>query len=162
MPRTRAPTPRAEITPTASPTVDQGSAESDVDHAVVYGNKLLLIDSKYWGPGHYYWHGEAVARGHGHSFQLRESGFPIAVARFEEIVGTAASVRAVIAVHHAPGTTISLDDQHAPRRNLNLYRAEELGAATEWLALGQDLGPETIGRRQSAVLAALGPYLPAR
>src|SRR5699024_9636416 len=58
-----------------------GSVDADVDHVVLCGGRVLLLDSKYWAPGHYYWYGHFPACGYGQDFELRETHFAEAVIR---------------------------------------------------------------------------------
>ena len=61
-------------------------SKADVDHAVLYGNKLALIDSKMWKPA-YYQFGPGVIEVHDFNggTQVRETNFPTAVERYAKL-----------------------------------------------------------------------------
>lgn len=63
-----------------------GSVFSDVDHAVLCGDRLVLVESKTWLPGHYERDSEGVLWRNGHRFRGGTSRLADAVASFAELV----------------------------------------------------------------------------
>lgn len=64
-----------------------GSMVADVDHAVLYGNRLALIDSKMWKPA-YYQFGTGVIEVHDFNngeVEMRETSFHTAVERYAKM-----------------------------------------------------------------------------
>ncbi|MEP9395374.1 nuclease-related domain-containing protein [Gordonia sp. VNK1] len=59
-----------------------GSDKADVDHALVCGNRIALLDSKYWTGNSYRWGGPGlVLSGRGHDLTSHETNFGVAVDR---------------------------------------------------------------------------------
>lgn len=78
-----------------------GSRSADVDHAVVYGSKVALLDSKYWSGNDFYWQGDnVIMSGRGHSLTPREMTFPVAVeALREDLAVHGKQVRGWVVIH---------------------------------------------------------------
>lgn len=64
-----------------------GSNNADVDHAVLYGNKLALIDSKMWEPATYEFDsfGQLIKVSKRNGYETREMNFIEAVNRYAQI-----------------------------------------------------------------------------
>lgn len=63
-----------------------GSVFSDVNHAVLCGDRLVLVESKRWLPGHYERDAEGVLRRNGHRFRGGTTRLAEAVDAFAELV----------------------------------------------------------------------------
>lgn len=84
-----------------------GSATADVDHAVICGDKIAFIDSKYWSPGTYTWgqYGEILVD-YG-SKVSRQSHFSTAIRSYRDILRTdTKEIRGYILIHPKQGEII--------------------------------------------------------
>ncbi|MEP9395386.1 nuclease-related domain-containing protein [Gordonia sp. VNK1] len=62
-----------------------GSEKADIDHALVCGDKVALLDSKYWAGGTYQWGGAGlILSGRGHGLTSHETNFDVAVQRLTD------------------------------------------------------------------------------
>ncbi len=108
---------------------------ADIDHALVCGDRVLLIDSKLWTPDDYRWYGDAILAGPADNPRLIRSNFGDAVAKFAALVAPA-KVSATILVHQSrPGRLTvdnSLANHHPPMR----LASDGLGEVIAWLAAG--------------------------
>ena len=109
-----------------------GSVFADVDHAVLRGHRLVLIESKLWLPGHY----EADEHGdvwrNGHPFRGGAIRLPEGIAQFRELL-PGIEVRGVLIVHPSRKgdiTTGSSPEVAAPPMSQERF-VLEIGA---WLA----------------------------
>lgn len=109
-----------------------GSVFADVDHAVLRGNRLVLIESKLWLPGHYRAdeHGELWRNGH--PFRGGSIRLPDGVAAYRELL-PGMEVRGALVVHPSRRgdiTTGLSQDLVAPPMSQEQF-VMEIG---EWLA----------------------------
>jgi Nuclease-related domain len=109
-----------------------GSVFADVDHAVLRGNRLVLIESKLWLPGHYIAdeHGEVWRNGH--PFRGGAIRLPDGVAAYRELL-PGLEVRGALVVHPSRRgdiTTGDSPDVAAPPMSQEQF-VMEIG---EWLA----------------------------
>ncbi|MFC5287961.1 J domain-containing protein [Actinokineospora guangxiensis] len=63
-----------------------GSVFADVEHAVLCGSRLVLIESKLWLPGHYEFDDDAALWRNDHPFRGGETTLPEAVAAFQDLL----------------------------------------------------------------------------
>ncbi|GAB3301256.1 J domain-containing protein [Parasphingorhabdus pacifica] len=63
-----------------------GSVFTDVDHAVLCGRRLVLIESKRWLPGHYTIDESGMLFRNGHRFRGGDTRLPDGVAAFEQLL----------------------------------------------------------------------------
>lgn len=76
-----------------------GSANADVDHAVVNGNTVFLIDSKQYRPGVYQWDfdgSDDILTGDGRTY---ENHMAIAAAGYQAILGNHVNIVPVVMIH---------------------------------------------------------------
>ena len=112
-----------------------GTDNADIDHALVCGDRILLVDSKYWAPDRYRWYGESILAGPDDDPRLVRSNFLTASRRFAKIV-TPAYVAPIILVHRSRPGDLSLDNTHRGEHP-ELFAADE-GFKTQiaWLLQG--------------------------
>lgn len=90
------------------------SSNADVDHAVVYGNRVALIDSKLWPSDLYEWaDNQTIRQGDG---TLRTIHMEKAQQNYEEYVGYAgATVRSWVCIHPVKGReSFVYDNSYCP------------------------------------------------
>jgi hypothetical protein len=75
-----------------------GSVFADVDHAVLRGHRLVLIESKMWLPGHYSADDAGGLRRNGHSFRGGAVRLPEGLAAYRELLPDV-EVRGVLVVY---------------------------------------------------------------
>ncbi|GGS33699.1 molecular chaperone DnaJ [Actinokineospora fastidiosa] len=63
-----------------------GSVFADVEHAVLCGNRLVLIESKLWLPGHYEFDDDAAIWRNDHPFRGGETTLPATVEAFTDLL----------------------------------------------------------------------------
>lgn len=76
-----------------------GSANADVDHAVVNGNTVFLIDSKQYRPGVYQWDfdgSDDILTGDGHSY---ENHMASAADGYQAILGNHVNIVPIVMIH---------------------------------------------------------------
>ncbi|HEX3588245.1 MAG TPA: DnaJ domain-containing protein [Pseudonocardiaceae bacterium] len=108
------------------------SVFADVDHAVLRGHRLLLIESKMWLPGHYVADEHGDVWRNGHPFRGGAIRLPEGVARFRELL-PGIEVRGALIVHPSRKgdiTTGNSPDVAAPPMSQERF-VLEMGA---WLA----------------------------
>ncbi|MGC4935925.1 NERD domain-containing protein [Gordonia sp. DT30] len=88
-----------------------GSEVADVDHAIVLGDRVALVDSKYWRGCNYQWaDGTLITSGRGHELQSHEIHFGVAAARLAEMLGAEGKqVRAWVVIHSHDGRPVTVD-----------------------------------------------------
>ncbi|MGX7828779.1 J domain-containing protein [Actinokineospora sp. 24-640] len=63
-----------------------GSVFADIEHAVLCGQRLVLVESKLWLPGHYEFDDDGALWRNGHPFRGGETSLPDAVAAFTDLL----------------------------------------------------------------------------
>lgn len=112
----------------------------DVDHAVVVGHRVALIEVKVWQPGIYSWDGPFAVLYYGERFQDGYTEIPMAASLCRAQLGSDVEVRAwvvVAPVGEADRHTYVLDNAGAPS-GAALCRADEIDAIREWLVASED------------------------
>lgn len=116
-----------------------GSQTADVDHAILVGNRLALIDSKLWRENHYEWDETgniSEIKPNGYSYQ-RLTNFPVAVHKYSQLFPQL-EVRGWILIHPRRGRSdkLSFDNRYAG--NTEIADAEHtLNDAGDWLLEGK-------------------------
>ncbi len=124
-----------------------GSVFADIDHAVLCGNRLVLIESKRWLPGHYDVDDTGGLRRNGHRFRGGTIRLPDGVAAYRRIA-PGLEVRGVLLLYPSRAGEITVGDQPADFPPMVPDRfVQEIGA---WLAAD----PSTVDRQ--AFRAVLG------
>jgi hypothetical protein len=123
-----------------------GSATADVDHAVLCGRRLLLIDSKHWRPGHYTVHPQFGLLQNGRTFYGSRVGLADAVMAYRRLLPRC-DVRGVVLIHPNKQGTVSIVDYPLPWLRIFTTRSF-LKESCAWLA-GQ---PAVVDARAVAVL----------
>lgn len=91
---------------------EPGSVFADVDHAVLCGRRLVLVESKVWLPGHYRMDDENVVWRNGHLFRGGTSGLASRLAAYRALLPWL-DVRGVLLLHPSRPGTITVDEQDA-------------------------------------------------
>jgi hypothetical protein len=124
-----------------------GSVFADIDHAVLCGNRLVLIESKRWLPGHYDVDDTGGLRRNGHRFRGGTIRLPDGVAAYRRIA-PGLEVRGVLLLYPSRAGEITVGDQPTDFPPMVPDRfVQEIGA---WLAAD----PSTVDRQ--AFRAVLG------
>jgi hypothetical protein len=108
------------------------SVFADVDHAVLRGHRLVLVDSKMWLPGHYTADEHGELRRNGHAFRGGGIRLPDGLAAFRDLLPDL-DVRGVLVVYPSRSgeiTTGTAPDAPAPPMNAERF-VREIGS---WLA----------------------------
>ncbi|HEX4221457.1 MAG TPA: DnaJ domain-containing protein, partial [Pseudonocardiaceae bacterium] len=85
-----------------------GSVFADVDHAVLRGRRLVLVESKLWLPGHYEADDDGSIYRNGHPFHGGATHLPRAVAAYRRLLPDV-DVRGVLVVHPNRAGVLSTD-----------------------------------------------------
>lgn len=116
------------------------SVFTDVDHAVLCGDRVVLVESKRWQPGHYTGDEQGLLWRNGHRFRGGGTRLPESVAAFEELLPDV-EVRGVLVIYPSRAGEVSTceagDAAIAPLTPERFVR--EMG---HWLAVD----PATINR----------------
>jgi len=99
-----------------------GSANADVDHAVVNGTTVFLIDSKQYRPGVYQWESEEsneIITGDGRTY---ENHMAAAAYGYQAILGRGVNVIPVVMIH---GNGVIIGAYPAVSRGVRLMTADE-------------------------------------
>lgn len=114
----------------------EGSS-ADVDHAVVCGSRVALLDSKLWAPGHHSWTWDgSIRHAHGTRALDGDTNFPFAVERYSELLD-GMNVRGWVVVHtNGDEGKASFDNANAPRAVRMGDPATALREVAEWLVEG--------------------------
>lgn len=124
----------------------RGDSPADVDHAVLVGRRLALVDSKMWKEAHYAWDqdGDIQEQYPDGSTRYRQTNFPAAVAGYAkkfphlEVFGW-------ILVHPANGRPERLSTDNTYARNTYIMPAEQtIETIGDWLLEGKK--PDTVNR----------------
>ena len=134
-----------------------GSATADVDHAVLCGQRLVLVDSKRWEPGDYTFDSDGNLMRAGRPFLGSQVRLPHAVAAYQRLLPQC-DVRGVVLIHPNRPGTVSISASPWPK----MQALTAHGFVTQtcaWLA-GQ---PDMIDTRAVALLWSMtnGPDAPA-
>lgn len=86
-----------------------GSVLVDVDHAVLCGRRLVLVESKRWLPGHYTSSDDGLLWRNGHRFRGGSTRLPGAIAAFEEVLPEL-SVCGAVVMYPSRAGEITADD----------------------------------------------------
>lgn len=124
-----------------------GSKTADVDHAILVGNRLALIDSKMWRENHYEWDETgniSEIKPNGYSFQ-RITHFPTAVEKYSQMFPNL-DVHGWILIHPRKGRASKLSFDNSYATNSYLGDAENaLNEMGDWLLDGKKA--QTVNRR---------------
>jgi hypothetical protein len=88
---------------------EAGSVFADVDHAVLCGRRLVLVESKVWLPGHYRVDGAGVLWRNGHRFRGGASRLADRVAAYRALLPGFA-VRGVLLLYPSRPGAITVDE----------------------------------------------------
>lgn len=111
----------------------------DVDHAVVVGNRVALVEVKVWQPGIYTWYGSGTLLRYGERFRNGRSDLVEAARRLRDRIGSSTpglDVQAwlvVTPVGDAERHTYVLHDDQAPAR-ARMCHLSDLEELRDWLA----------------------------
>lgn len=122
-----------------------GSVFADIDHAVLCGRRLVLIESKVWLPGHYRADADGVLWRNGHRFRGGASVLAGRLAAYRALLPWL-EVRGVLRLYPSRPGTITVEDCPAPVPPMDPERfVREIGG---WLAAD----PATVDRDALATL----------
>lgn len=128
-----------------------GSQKADVDHAIICGNRVAFIDSKYWKGGHWSWDAPGVVVNHrvpdGRGYP-RQTHFQNAVTSFQKSL-KGMDVKGWILIHPNDAYVIHTDNTKANGQPRLVDSQQALNEIGEWLLAGQ---PSTVDRRHMATL----------
>lgn len=113
-----------------------GKQGADVDHAVLIGDKVILVDAKFWAFGNYYWNHDGTVARDGQSFAGSEVHMDSALQKWRAFLGKNATyMDARIAVAKTPmgNFTYNIDNSRAPR-GVALTTIPELVASLKAIA----------------------------
>ena len=85
-----------------------GSVFVDVDHAVLRGRRLVLVESKLWLPGHYEADDDGAIYRNGHVFHGGATHLPDSLADYRTLLPDV-DVRGVLVVHPSRAGVLSTD-----------------------------------------------------
>lgn len=85
-----------------------GSVFADVDHAVLRGRRLVLVESKLWLPGHYEADDDGALYRNGHVFHGGSAGLARSLATYRDLLPEV-EVRGVLVVHPSRLGLLSTD-----------------------------------------------------
>lgn len=122
----------------------------DVNHAVVVGNRVALVEVKVWKPGIYTWQGAQTLLRYDDRFRGGRSDLVEALHRCRRDLGPGIEIQAwivVTPVGDAEQHTYVLDDSEAPD-GVKLCRLDELERVRDWLATA-DGSPATNGAKNA-------------
>lgn len=123
-----------------------GSHNADVDHAIVCGNKIALVDSKLWRPGHYSWqagNGNGILRNQGERSLELVTHFPKAVEGYAAMFPEA-RVAGTILVHPNRSGSITTDNSNSDFVSLGTAQ-EVVDMLGDWFM--QDNDPTIVNRK---------------
>ncbi|MCP2247868.1 J domain-containing protein [Lentzea aerocolonigenes] len=86
-----------------------GSVFTDIDHALLCGRRLVLIESKSWLPGHYYCDEDGELWRNGHPFRGGGSQLPDGIERFAEMLPWL-EIRGALIVYPSRSGEVTCDD----------------------------------------------------
>ncbi|HEX2130112.1 MAG TPA: DnaJ domain-containing protein [Actinophytocola sp.] len=89
-----------------------GSVFADIDHAVLCGRRLVLVESKVWLPGHYRVDDDGVLWRNGHRFRGGASGLADRLAAYRALL-PGVEVRGVLLLYPSRPGAITVDDEPA-------------------------------------------------
>jgi len=120
---------------------EEGSVFADLDHAVLCGHRLVLIESKSWLPGHYDVEADGTVLRNGHLFRGGSVHLPERLAAYRALLPDA-EIRGALLIYPARAGTITVGNGlgHTPERFVR-----EIGG---WLAAQ----PSTVDRRMFSTL----------
>ena len=120
---------------------EEGSVFADLDHAVLCGHRLVLIESKSWLPGHYDVDVSGSVLRNGHPFRGGSVHLPERLAAYRALLPDT-EIRGALLIYPGRAGTITVGDGigHTPERFVR-----EIGA---WLAAE----PSTVDREMFATL----------
>lgn len=99
-----------------------GSETADVDHAIINGNKIVLVDSKMWTGGSYRWgYDGMIIRSNGTTSADLHTNFPYAVKEYKRDI-TEAIIRGRILIHSNNGAPVSVDNSGAEASGVGATR----------------------------------------
>lgn len=113
-----------------------GKQGADIDHAVLIGDKVILVDAKFWSFGDYYWQPDGTVARDGQAFSGGEVHMDSALGKWRQFLGRNAShMDARITVAKAPTGNYGyrIDNSRAPR-GVELTTIPDLIAGLEALA----------------------------
>jgi hypothetical protein len=109
-----------------------GARRADVDHAVLCGRRLMLIDSKHWPPGFYTFAPNGNLLRNGNPFRGSEIHLPHAVSGYQRLL-PGYDVRGLILIH--PNRRGTVDTTVSPIRRLDVVNVLNfLNGPCAWLA----------------------------
>ncbi|MGQ0838849.1 J domain-containing protein [Actinokineospora sp.] len=109
-----------------------GSVFADVDHAVLCGHRLVLVESKLWLPGHYEVDGDGALWRNGHPFRGGTTGLVAAVAAFADHLPDV-DVRGALLIYPSRRGELTTDD--APGHGVSaMLPAQFVRDVGDWLA----------------------------
>lgn len=120
---------------------EEGSVFADLDHAVLCGHRLVLIESKSWLPGHYDVNTSGEVLRNGHPFRGGTVNLPERLAAYRALLPDA-EIRGALLIYPSRAGTITVGDGlgHTPERFVR-----DIGG---WLAAE----PSTVDREVFATL----------
>lgn len=120
---------------------EEGSVFADLDHAVLCGHRLVLIESKSWLPGHYDVNTSGEVLRNGHPFRGGTVNLPERLAAYRALLPDA-EIRGALLIYPSRAGTITVGDGlgHTPERFVR-----DIGG---WLAAE----PSTVDREMFATL----------
>lgn len=134
-----------------------GTEKADVDHALVYGDKVALLDSKYWAGDDFRWAGPSlITSGRGETLRAHEIAFPVAVERLRSEL-TGKDVQAWVLIHSGTGLNQVTVEQSPEGFPALVPGAQWLEQVMAWLQEGQEVpsGDEALGRHCHTVKTVL-------
>lgn len=143
-----------------------GSTSWDIDHALVYANLVIFIDSKNYSPGPYAWVGDSLERLPPAGNRRRSNSMKTAVGRIFPLLPAGVAVESIIVIHDNRNSNgiVIVGDPAAGNRP-RLFTRDQfvywLATALEFHSPG-DGGPLTgvSARRHQDIVNALFPVLP--
>lgn len=120
---------------------EEGSVFADLDHAVLCGRRLVLVESESWLPGHYEVDGDGTVLRNGRPFRGGSVHLPERLATYRALL-PGAEIRGALLIYPSRAGTITVGDGfgHTPERFVR-----EIGG---WLAAE----PSTVDRELFATL----------
>lgn len=111
-----------------------GSAAGDVDHAILSGRRLALVESQFWRGGDYYWlDGVMLHASARREPTVTETGLPTAVEQYRRIFPEL-EIRGWYVLHSNDGDPIRTNNRDAGTKPHLTTPGEFLAEVGEWLA----------------------------
>lgn len=133
-----------------------GSANADVDHAIINGDKIVFVDSKLWKAGDYSWSWDGVINQKSGGVNTKiNTNFHHAVLGYSKNLPEA-QIRSRILIHSASGRAVNIDNRGAGNHANGKEPVTEMITAQQFFEeTGDWFSESTPGRINKPLVSAL-------